>query len=115
MPLLPAIPQQFRAAYLEYDREITIHKTRLGCILGIVLVPIFGWLDLYVYKDYALQFFLLRLLCSSLMAALYFVLDTKFGQRFYHFQGLILLFLPTATISWMVCVTEGTASPYYAG
>jgi two-component system, sensor histidine kinase PhcS len=109
------IPQEFLAAYREYDREFTIRKTRLGCVLGIVMVPVFGWLDLYAYPKQAFSFFLLRLLCSALMAALYFVLRTDFGKKYYHFQGLVLLFLPSATIAWMVYATEGTASPYYAG
>jgi two-component system sensor histidine kinase PhcS len=112
---MQSIPQEFRAAYQEYDREITIRKTQWGCWLGIVLVPIFGGLDLYVYQPWALKFFLLRLLCSALMAGLYLVLKTPFGQKYYHFQGLVLLFLPSATIAWMVYATEGTASPYYAG
>jgi two-component system sensor histidine kinase PhcS len=109
------IPQEFRAAYQEYDRESTIRKTQLGCIFGILMVPIFGGLDFYVYPKHAFYFFLLRSLCSTLMAGLYFVLKTPFGKKFYHFQGLILLFLPSATISWMVYATEGSASPYYAG
>jgi two-component system sensor histidine kinase PhcS len=109
------IPKEFLTAYQEYDREITIRKTRLGCFLGIVLVPLFGGLDLYVYPHRAINFFLLRLLCSVLMAGLYFVLGTSFGKKYYHFQGVILLFLPSATIAWMVYATEGTASPYYAG
>ncbi len=49
------------------------------------------------------------------MAGLYFVLKTPFGKKYYHFQGLVLLFLPSATIAWMVYATEGSASPYYAG
>jgi two-component system sensor histidine kinase PhcS len=115
MQSIPDIPKEFLAAYQEYDREITIRKTRLGCFLGIVLVPLFGWLDFYAYRDQAFHFFLLRLLCSVLMAGLYFVLGTGFGKKHYHFQGLVLLFLPSATIAWMVYATEGTASPYYAG
>jgi two-component system sensor histidine kinase PhcS len=109
------IPQEFRAAYQEYDREITIRKTKWGCWLGIVLVPVFGWLDRFVYPEFATRFFLLRLLCSALMALLYLVLGTNFGKKYYHLQGIILLFLPSATIAWMVYATEGTASPYYAG
>jgi two-component system, sensor histidine kinase PhcS len=109
------IPPEFRAAYQEYDREITIRKTRLGCLFGIVMVPLFGLLDFYVYKPWAFDFFLLRLLCSASMAALYLVLQTNFGKKFYHFQGLVLLFLPSATIAWMIYATEGTASWYYAG
>jgi len=112
---MQSIPQEFRAAYREYDRESTIRKTKWGCLFGIVMVPVFGLLDLYVYKSQALEFFLLRLLCSALMFGLYFVLKTNFGQKYYHFQGLVLLFLPSATIAWMVFATEGTASWYYAG
>jgi two-component system, sensor histidine kinase PhcS len=110
------IPQEFLAAYQEYDREITIRKTRLGCFLGIVLVPLFGGLDHYVYPQQAFSFFLLRLFCSALMAGLYFVLGTGFGEKYYHFQGIVLLLLPSATIAWMIYVSpDGTASPYYAG
>ena len=112
---MQSIPQEFRDAYREYDREITIHKTKWGCLFGIVMVPVFGLLDLYVYKLHAFDFFLLRLLCSALMFGLYLVLKTDFGQKYYHFQGLVLLFLPSATIAWMVYATEGTASWYYAG
>ena len=113
MPFTANIPKEFLPAYREYDREFTLRKTRLGCILGVVLVPIFGGLDRIAYPDE--HFFPLRLLCSGLMAGLYFVLRTDFGKKYYHFQGLILLFLPSAAISWMVYRTEGTASPYYAG
>jgi two-component system, sensor histidine kinase PhcS len=109
------IPQEFRAAYQEYDREITIRKTKWGCWLGIAMVPLFGLLDFYVYRPYALDFLVLRLICSALMFGLFFVLKTDFGQKYYHLQGLVLLFLPSATIAWMVYATEGTASPYYAG
>lgn len=115
MQFIPDIPEEFLADYQAYDRRFTIRKTRLGCILGIVMVPLFGWLDHYAYPQQQVSFFLLRLLCAALMAGLYFVLGTSFGERHYHFQGLVLLFLPSATIAWMVYATEGTASPYYAG
>jgi len=111
----PVIPEEFRAAYEEHEREITIRKTRLGCFFGIVMVPLFGWLDHFVYQQQAMSFLLLRLLCSALMAGLYPVLGTRFGRQYYHFQGMLLLFLPSATIAWMIYATEGAASPYYAG
>src|SRR6266403_5353763 len=110
---MQTIPKEFLAAYQEHDREITMRKTRLGCFLGIVLVPLFGGLDHYVYPEQAYKFFLLRLLCSMLMAGLFFVLGTGFGKKYYHFQGSVLLFLPSATIAWMIYATKGTASPYY--
>ena len=112
---MKTIPQEFRAAYQEHEREMTIRKTRLGCFLGIVMVPLFGGLDHYVYPQHAFSFLLLRLLCSALMAGLYPILGTRFGREHYHFQGLVLLFLPSAAIAWMIHATEGAASPYYAG
>jgi two-component system, sensor histidine kinase PhcS len=112
---LPAIPAEFRAAYEEHERETTIRKTRLGCFLGIVMVPVFGWLDYFVYPKQQFFFLLLRLLCSALMAAIYPLLGTGFGRKYYRFSGILLLFLPSATIAWMIHSTEGAASPYYAG
>ena len=112
---MQTIPQEFRAAYQEHEREITLRKTRLGCFLGIVMVPLFGGLDHYIYPQQAFSFLLLRLLCSALMAGLYPILATRFGRKHYHFQGVVLLFLPSATIAWMIYATEGAASPYYAG
>jgi two-component system sensor histidine kinase PhcS len=112
---MKTIPQEFRAAYQEHEREMTIRKTRLGCFLGIVMVPLFGGLDHYIYPKQAFSFLLLRLLCSALMAGLYPLLATRFGRKHYHFQGVALLFLPSATIAWMIHATEGAASPYYAG
>src|SRR5258708_2727400 len=109
------IPKEFFNAWQEYDREITIRKTRLGCFLGIVLVPLFGGLDYFVYPQQAFSFFLLRLFCSALMAGLFFVLGTNFRKKYFHFEGVVLLFLPWASIAWMVYATEGTASLYYAG
>ena len=109
------LPQEFRDAFQEHEREITLRKTRVGCFLGIVMVPLFCGLDHYVYPKHAFSFLLSRLLCSALMAGLYPLLATRFGRKHYHFMGVLLLFLPTATIAWMIHATEGAASPYYAG
>lgn len=113
---MPVIPPEFRAAYEEHEREITIRKTRVGCFFGIVMVPLFGVLDHYVYPQLAVSFLWLRLLCSALMAGIYPFLSTGFGRKYYRFSGILLLLLPSVAIAWMVYVSpEGAASPYYAG
>ena len=125
MAFIPTIPPELRAIYLEEDRAKTIRKTQWGCIYGIVLVPLFGLLDFYMFdRETAWTFLRLRLICSGLMAGLYPLLGTSFGKKYYHFQGIILLLLPSATIAYMVYANTGgvsdydaggTASPYYAG
>lgn len=112
------VPTEFLDAYQEYDREITIKKTRIGCFIGIVLVPLFAFLDFNhrAYSDRGAEFLIARLLCSLLMACLYPVLATQFGRKYYRLQGTILLFLPTVTIGWMLYTDpDGAASSYYAG
>jgi hypothetical protein len=66
MQFTPNIPKEFLAAYREYDREFTIRKTRVGCVLGIVMVPLFGGLDFYVFIRNRRLIFLLRLLLFGL-------------------------------------------------
>lgn len=112
---MQTIPPEFRAAYREFDRELTIRKTRLGCLIGLILVPMFTALDHYMYPDRAQSFLIARMICSVLMACLYPTIGTEFGRKHYRFQGVIILFLPSAIIAWMVYATEGAASPYYAG
>jgi two-component system sensor histidine kinase PhcS len=109
------IPLEFREAYLAHERELTLRKTRLGCALGAAFVPLFAGLDHYMYPEKTREFFVARLICAVLMAAFYPVLDTRFGRKYFRLQGIAILLLPSATISWMIFATEGAASPYYAG
>ena len=103
------------AAFRQQERELTIRKTRIGCIIGIVLVPLFTLLDRQMYPGDVRTFLYLRLACSLSMLLLYPLTGTKLGRRFFRVQGLVLLALPTLCISWMIYVKEGAASPYYAG
>jgi two-component system, sensor histidine kinase PhcS len=109
------VPAEFRDAYEEHERRVILGKNRLGCWLGIVLGPLFSFLDYQVYPYCARQFLLLRLAVSILMAIWFFVLGTRFGKKYYHLQGIIILFVPSAFVAWTVYETDGTASPYYAG
>jgi hypothetical protein len=92
-----------------------MRKTRLGCVLGLILFPVFNVLDRFVYKDQADDFLILRFAVSAAMALLYPMFSTRLGQKYYRLHGLILLTLPSMGIAWMIHATEGAFSPYYAG
>lgn len=110
------IPPEFRAAYLEHERELTIRKTRLGCVLGAVFVPLFAGLDHIIFSRSQAQMFLaVRLFCSMLMVAFYPVIGSALGRQYFRCVGVVILFFPSAAIAWMVYTTTGAASPYYAG
>lgn len=106
---------EVQAAFREQERELTLRKTRVGCVVGIVLVPLFTFLDRQMYPDETGPFLAARIACSALMLLLLTFSGSRLGRRFIHVQGLILLALPTAAISWMISRQGGAASPYYAG
>lgn len=111
------VPAEFRAAYRRHDHKRTAEKTRRGCIFGTLFVPLFWILDLYMYPDLSGVFLISRLICAGIMGALFFVIGTELGQSQLRFLGVVILLLPTLTISYMITqAPEGAAnSPYYAG
>ncbi len=106
---------QILKAYREHDREMTIRKTRVGCILGLILYPFFNILDHLVYPERAKEFLALRLTVSAVMAVLYPLFGTRIGRQYHRLHGLILLTVPSVGIAYMIHATDGGNSTYYAG
>ncbi len=112
---MEALSPEVLTAYRAYEREMSIRKSRLGCLIGIVLFPIFNVLDHYVYPAMQWDFLKLRLACAAGSGCLYPFFGTRLGRKFHSSHALLLVALPSATIAWMIHVTEGVSSSYYAG
>jgi signal transduction histidine kinase len=106
---------EFRQAFIASERQERIRSGKVACALVMVLMPAGVILDLFVYPDRLVEFLQLRLLCSLLAGGWWALHWTSFGQRNYRILGVPIAILPAAFISWMIFVTEGPASPYYAG
>jgi signal transduction histidine kinase len=104
-----------RRAFADYERRVTIQNSKVGCLLGILFMPAGVSLDYFVYRDQTPFFLQLRLLCSLLLGAVWWLFRTPLGLRHYRLLGLIEVSLPVFFIAWMIYATEGAASPYYAG
>jgi two-component system sensor histidine kinase PhcS len=115
MPDTLTISKEIQSAFVEYDRKAILNNVVIGCLLGIVLMPLGTLLDYFIYKPEALYFFQLRLLCSLLIGLFWLVVRTPFGHRHPRKLGVLLAFFPAFFISWMIYATEGSKSPYYAG
>jgi signal transduction histidine kinase len=109
-------------AFRDYEREVRIHNYRVACILAMIFMPAGGMLDyFYLGKQYpdtpelVRDFFLLRLLCSALLLFIWWVVRTPFGMRNHTIFGQVVAALPSFFISWMIYLTQGAESPYYAG
>jgi two-component system sensor histidine kinase PhcS len=108
--------QQIRRAFKQHDQEATtLINIKVGCVLGMLLVPSFTILDFNVYPLLAHEFLLIRLACSALIGLCLLLLLKGVGRNYYYFWGVSLLLLPSSSIAYMIWRSEGATSPYYAG
>ncbi|MDF3836796.1 ATP-binding protein [Cupriavidus basilensis] len=104
--------------YSNYEselREFRLLSSKAGALTAIVLVMAGVLLDYGIYPHEQLRFFLARLAISLLIGVIYVLLPTAFGRRFVQPLTLAWLILPQLMIAWMISVTEGASSIYYAG
>jgi signal transduction histidine kinase len=105
----------FEEAYRARERLERVRNGKVACALVVFLMPAGITLDLFVYPEQWFYFLQLRLLCSALAGGLWLMHIGTWGQRFHRFLGIPIAILPAFFIAWMIAVTEGPLSPYYAG
>jgi signal transduction histidine kinase len=110
-----ALHDEIATAFRRYEQRVAISNIRIGCYLGMVLMPLGFLLDYIVYRPLVWEFLGLRLASSALIGLFLGLVMTEFGRSHYRILGLILLLIPAFFIAVMIARTEGAASPYYAG
>jgi two-component system sensor histidine kinase PhcS len=107
--------REIQKAFAEYDRQVILNNVIVGCLIGIVLMPVGTILDYEVYRPQVLYFLKLRLFCSFLIGIFWAIVITPFGRKHPRKLGVLLAMFPAFFISWMIYATQGSDSPYYAG
>ncbi|CAG2129913.1 Adaptive-response sensory-kinase SasA [Cupriavidus yeoncheonensis] len=104
--------------YSRYEAELgefRLLSSRAGALTAIVLVMAGVGLDYGIYPGHQLQFFVARLLVSVLIGLIFLLLVNQAGRRFVLPLTLAWLLLPQIMIAWMIAITDGASSIYYAG
>jgi two-component system sensor histidine kinase PhcS len=101
-------------AFQVYETQERIANTRVGAILVVTLMPLGSTADFFVYRPKLLTFFVARLICTALAAGIWAFLFTEQGRRWCKWLGRIVPLLPVVFLAWMIAVTDGFASSYYA-
>lgn len=106
---------KLQAGYEEILRGFRFEFSRGGAYTGIALVLLGMVLDYALYPHMQMLFATVRVVVSTLIYAIVLVMGTKWGQS--KIQGLtfVWLMLPQIMIAWMIGITDGAASLYYAG
>ena len=106
---------EFRAAFLEHERQVRINTGKLACALVFVLMPLGMMVDYWFYPRQAFAFLELRLLCSLLIAGVWALHYTRIAGRFYPLVGMPIVILPALFMTVIMQKSgEGPLSPYYA-
>ena len=104
----------FAPAYRDYIRDQWLRFSLVSTAIAASLVPVFSVLDYYAYPDRFQLFFWLRLSCSVVIVFLSAAVVTR--HRALAKPVTVGLFvLIQLMILFMVAVTEGALSTYYAG
>jgi two-component system sensor histidine kinase PhcS len=101
-------------AFRSYEAQERIGNTKVGCALVVILMPAGSTADYFVYREKLWPFFWLRVVCTAIAAVIWAFLFTDKGRKSSKWLGVIVPLLPVVFLAWMIAVTEGFASPYYA-
>jgi len=104
-----------QANYREELRDYRLLCSKAGGVTVILLVLLGMALDYVVYPDEQLRFGLARLLTSGAIAFALTMLYTEPGKRMVQIITFSWLLLPQVMIAWMIFVTQGDSSLFYAG
>lgn len=109
-------PKAIRDIYARYTLADSIRNSRVACALVVLLMPPGYLMDIKVYPLLAGDFFKLRLLASACALLVFFALGRK-GWSNTHYRILCAgwYVIPAFFISWMIYVSGGVVSSYYAG
>ncbi|HEY5346087.1 MAG TPA: ATP-binding protein [Verrucomicrobiae bacterium] len=102
------------AAFTADEAEKRIENTKVGCALVVTLMPLGSTMDYVFYHDQLWPFFGLRLACSSIAVIIWALLYTRLGRQQSQWLGLAVPLLPVVFLTWIIAVTNGFGSTYYA-
>ncbi|HUA37743.1 MAG TPA: ATP-binding protein [Candidatus Sulfopaludibacter sp.] len=108
----------FAKAFAIHEQQERISTGKVALLLVVVLMPLGSIMDWLVYHPQRWEFFQLRVLCSILAAALWYLHTTEFGQRHYRQLGIPIALLPAFIMCWIIAAARGplsgATSNYYA-
>lgn len=104
-----------RAAYQAAVRDNQIRFVMVGCVLALVLVPAGVSLDYFVYPDHLIQFLWIRLGCAAFIALLCSLYFHPLGRRYFRSLTFGWTLSIQVALCFMIYLTSGASSPYYAG
>ncbi len=111
-----ALTDPLQQAFEQESRSLVLSRAKLSSLIGIILFPIFGFLDLVIFPEQFSLFIKLRVLLAGFLTLILLLLRHKdFGAKFTNILGMAVYLSVGLTILYMIHATGGYLSTYYAG
>jgi two-component system, sensor histidine kinase PhcS len=107
--------KEFHNLYLEADKELRLKRSIAGCLLSIILFPAGIVLDFFIYPEFLREFSALRIMCSALTFIILAAHYNKYLKNYTKSLTFLWMVLAQAIMCYMIFITEGYESTYYAG
>ncbi len=101
--------------YSAFLQDLTIERTRVGCIIAAVLIPATLVIDYFSSVTNLTSFVIVRFSCAIVSISLFAILFTSLGRKSAKFIGYILYLVVAFTIAILIRLMGGYETPYYAG
>ena len=109
----PEMQSLLSSSYLAEDLQLRISRTKIGCLLGAVLMPIGGFLDNLLYPELTRDFIVIRIIVILLLGCIYLLLNTDLGKKHIKLLGVLLLITLNMAFCTMMLFSEGVTSRYH--
>lgn len=108
--------KDLKKSYFEYNKNLLIKRSAIGCILAIFLVPAGISLDYFMYRSLLSEFVLIRLFCSLLLVPALLIHYTKIGKKYITLLVFAWMIIIQASMCYMIATSNDYyLSTYYAG
>ena len=107
--------RRLRDAYRETNNELRVFESKIGATIALLGVPAGGILDWFVYPEHLWEFSLIRLSASLIIGVCLLLHFAKLGRRFLRPLTFAWLTTVQVAICYMIFLTDGFGSTYYAG
>lgn len=91
------------------------HAVNVGCIIGCILIPLFGFLDYLVAPVELQTLLIIRFACSLSLFILLLLNKSSLGEKYSVYFAIYGVASVGISIAWMTRYLGGPESSYYAG
>lgn len=109
-----ALQHQLDPAYENVDLQLRISRNRIACLLGVILMPIGGFLDHMLYPALMKEFIVIRMMVVMILGIIFLGHYTEFGKKHIKWLGIIMIITLNLSFCIMMYLSTGVLSRYHS-